>query len=80
MMNPKKTKATMKKFIQERQVVIIWGKSSNCLIGMSIMANARFENISYIATASLLTSLKAGDERLSTNTVTLTQQNFSAEE
>jgi hypothetical protein len=54
-------------------------KASNSLTDMSITAAARSEKRYDVAAASLLTSLKAGAECLSTGTVTLTQQNFAAE-
>jgi hypothetical protein len=56
------------------------GKASNVLTDMSVTAAARSERRSDVAAASLLTSLKAGDERLSTDAVTLTQQKFAAED
>jgi hypothetical protein len=46
---------------------------------MPVTAAARSEKRSDVAAASLLTTLNAGDERLSTDAENLTQQNFSAE-
>jgi hypothetical protein len=45
----------------------------------SVTASARSVKRSDVAAASLLTSLKAGDGHLSTDAITLTQQNFAAE-
>jgi hypothetical protein len=54
-------------------------KVSSALTGMSVMATARSEKRYDVASASLLTSLKAGDERLNTDAVNLTQQTFAAQ-
>jgi hypothetical protein len=56
------------------------GKSSNALTGMSVTAAARSRKIFDVAAASLLTSLKAGEECLSTDAINLTHQNFAAED
>jgi 2-phospho-L-lactate guanylyltransferase (CobY/MobA/RfbA family) len=49
-------------------------------MGMSVMAVAGSETRSNVAAASLLTTSKAGDEYLSTDAVTLADQNFAVEE
>jgi hypothetical protein len=54
-------------------------KSSNALTGMAVTAASCSEKKSDVAAASIFTSLKAGDVRLSTDVVTLAQQNFAAE-
>jgi hypothetical protein len=60
--------------------MILWEKASTALPGMSVTDAAGSEKRYYVAAESLLKSMKAGDERLSTDAVTLAQQNFSAEE
>jgi hypothetical protein len=54
-------------------------KSSNALIGMSVTAAAGSEKRYTVAAASLSTSLKAGEEHLSTDAVNLRQKNFASE-
>jgi hypothetical protein len=55
------------------------GKASNSLTGMSVMTAYGSEKIYDVAAASLSTSLKAGEERLSTDAVNLMHKNFAAE-
>jgi hypothetical protein len=54
-------------------------KASNALTGMSVTVAARYEKRSAVSAASLLTIWEADDEQLSTDTITLTQQNVAAE-
>jgi hypothetical protein len=54
-------------------------KSSNVLTGMSVMATSGSKKTYDVAASSLSTSLKAGEEHLSTDAVNLTQKNFAAE-
>jgi hypothetical protein len=54
-------------------------KSSNALTSMSVTAAAGSEKRYDVAAASLSTSLKAGEESLSTDAVNFTQQNFAAQ-
>jgi hypothetical protein len=54
------------------------GKSSNALTGMSVTAAAGSEKRYYVKSASISTSLKAGEECLSTDALNLTQKNFAA--